>query len=110
MNAFVVTGNKRISSLPEVPFSSEAELKDLGAMVVWYALFAPAGTPKPIVDKLVAALRTAGHDPEVIAKMSSWDATIYETKDVTPAALRETMSSNVAMWTQLIQSAGLTPQ
>ena len=110
VNAFVVTGNKRISSLPEVPFSSEAELKDLGAMVVWYALFAPAGTPKPIVDKVVAALRTAGHDPEVIAKMSSWDATIYETNDVTPAALRETMSSNVAMWTQLIQGAGLTPQ
>jgi tripartite-type tricarboxylate transporter receptor subunit TctC len=110
VNAFVVTGNKRISSLPEVPYSSEAELKDLGAMVVWYALFAPAGTPKPIVDKLVAALRKAGHDPEVIAKMSSWDATIYETKDVTPAALRETMASNVAMWTQLIQSAGLTPQ
>ena len=56
------------------------------------------------------AVNIIGHDPEVIAKMSSWDATIYETKDVTPAALRETMSSNVAMWTQLIQGAGLTPQ
>jgi tripartite-type tricarboxylate transporter receptor subunit TctC len=79
-------------------------------MVVWYALFAPAGTPKPIIDKVVAALRTAGHDPDVIAKMSSWDATIYDTKDVTPDVLRATMSSNVTMWTQLIQSAGLTPQ
>lgn len=110
VNAFVVTGNKRISSLPSVPFSAEGGLKDLSAMVVWYALFAPAGTPKPIVEKLVAALQTAGRDPEVTSKMKSWDASIYDAKDVTPAKLRETMSSNVSMWTQLIQSAGLTPQ
>jgi tripartite-type tricarboxylate transporter receptor subunit TctC len=110
VKAFVVTGNKRITSLPDVPFSSEAGLNDLGAMVVWYGLFAPAGTPKPVIDKLVSALQTAGRDSELVAKMSSWDASVYESAKATPAALRETMSSNVALWGKLIQGAGLAPQ
>ena len=110
VKAFVVTGNRRIASLPDVPFSAEAGLDDLGAMVVWYGLFAPAGTPKPVIDRLVSALQTAGRDPDLVAKMASWDATVYEPAKATPAALRETMSSNVALWGRLIQSAGLTPQ
>ena len=110
VKAFVVTGNKRISSLPDVPFSSEADTKELGAMVVWYGLFAPTGTPIPVADKLVAALQTAGRDADLISKMSSWDATVYDASQATPAALRQTMSSNVALWSELIQSAGLTPQ
>jgi tripartite-type tricarboxylate transporter receptor subunit TctC len=110
VKAFVVTGNKRIASLPEVPFSSEAGLNDLAAMVVWYGLMAPAGTPKPVVDRLVRSLQAAGKDPELVSKMNSWDATVYEPAKATPGALRETMSSNVALWSQLIQNAGLSPQ
>jgi tripartite-type tricarboxylate transporter receptor subunit TctC len=110
VNAYVVTGSKRIASLPAVPFSSEAGLPDLAAMTVWYGLFAPAGTPKAVVDRLSAALQTAVGDPEVVSKMNSWDATPYDPKFARPAALRETMSSNVALWTQLIQNSGITPQ
>ncbi len=110
VNAFVVTGNKRIESLPAVPYSAEGGLNDLAAMTVWYGLFAPAGTPKPIVDRLSAALQAALRDPELIAKMHSWDATPYEAKFAVPAALRDKMASNVAMWGQLIKSSGLTPQ
>jgi tripartite-type tricarboxylate transporter receptor subunit TctC len=110
VKAFVVTGNQRISSLPSVPFSSEAGLADLGAMVVWYGLFAPARTPKPIIDKLTAALQKAGKDPDVIAKMGSWDATIYDENHAAPRALRETVTSNVSLWTDLIQKSGLKPE
>jgi tripartite-type tricarboxylate transporter receptor subunit TctC len=110
VNGFVVTGSKRISSLPEIPFSSEAGLDALGAMTVWYGLFAPAHTPKPIIDKLTAALQTAGRDPDVIAKMTSWDATLYDPTHIAPAALRETVSANVALWTDLLQKSGVTPE
>lgn len=110
VNGYVVTGNKRISSIPSIPYSAEAGLKDLGAMVVWYGLMAPAGTPKTVIDRLVNALQAAGRDPDLVAKMSSWDATVYEPAQATPAALHETMSSNVKLWAQLIQNAGLTPQ
>ena len=71
---------------------------------------APVGTPKPVIDKLVSALQTAGKDAELVAKMNSWDATVYGPAQATPSAMRETMSSNVKLWTQLIKSAGLTPQ
>ena len=110
VNAFVVTGNKRIESLPSVPYSSEAGLNDLGAMTVWYGLFAPARTPKPIIDKLTAALQKAGRDADVIAKMASWDATLFDEAHASPPALRETVSSNVTLWTDLIQKSGLKPE
>jgi tripartite-type tricarboxylate transporter receptor subunit TctC len=110
VKAFVVTGNKRLSSLPEVPTPAEAGLKDLSLMTVWYALWAPAGTPKPIVERLSAALQTATRDPTVNAQLAGWDATLFDPKFATPAALAEKMSSQISMWGQLIQSAGITPQ
>lgn len=110
VKAFVVTGNKRISSLPNVPYAAEAGLKDLGPMTVWYGLFAPAGTPRPIVERLSAAMQVAVRDPDVSKLMDSWDATLYEPKHATPAAMHDKMVSQVEMWTRVIQSSGLTPQ
>jgi len=110
VKAFLVTGSKRIESLPGVPYASEVGMNDLGAMTVWYGLFAPAGTPKPIVDRLSVALQAAIRDPEVMEKMASWDATLYDPKFAVPAALRDKMSSQVTMWGQLIRSAGIEPQ
>ncbi len=107
---FVVTGNKRLASLPEVPTPSEAGLKDLSLMTVWYALFAPAGTPKPIVDRLSSALQAAVRDPALAAQLAAWDATLYDAKSATPAALAEKLSAHIGLWTPLIQSSGITPQ
>lgn len=110
VKAFVVTGNKRIQSLPNVPYAAEAGLKDLGLMTVWYGLFAPAGTPRPIVERLSAAMQAAVRDPVVAKLMDNWDATLYEPKYATPSAMHDKMSAQVEMWTRLIQNAGLTPQ
>lgn len=110
VKAFMVTGNKRIQSLPNVPYSAEAGLKDLGLMTVWYGLFAPAGTPRPIVERLSAAMQAAVRDPVVAKLMDNWDATLYEPKYAVPAAMHDKMSSQVEMWTRLIQNAGLAPQ
>ncbi|MDO8775663.1 MAG: tripartite tricarboxylate transporter substrate-binding protein [Burkholderiaceae bacterium] len=110
VKAFVVTGNKRIESLPNVPYAAEAGLKDLGLMTVWYGLFAPAGTPRPVVERLSVAMQTAVRDPVVAKLMDNWDATLYEPKDATPLAMQGKMSTQVEMWTRLIQNAGLAPQ
>ena len=79
VNAFVVTGNKRISSLPSVPFSSEAGLQDLGAMVVWYGLFAPVAHAQA-GHRQARSLpcRRPARTRDVITKMNSWDATVYD--------------------------------
>lgn len=110
VKAFVVTGNKRIESLPNVPYAAEAGLKDLGLMTVWYGLFAPAGTPRPIVERLSVAMQAAVRDPVVAKLMDNWDATLYEPKYATPLAMQDKMSTQVEMWTRLIQNAGLAPQ
>lgn len=110
VKAFVVTGTKRIASLPQVPSATEAGLAELGAMTVWYGMFAPRGTPKPVVDRLSVAMQAAVRDPEVARLMASWDATLYDAKQAVPAAMRDKMASQVELWTRVIQDAGLTPQ
>jgi tripartite-type tricarboxylate transporter receptor subunit TctC len=110
VKAFVVTGNKRLASLPDVPAPAEAGLKELSLMTVWYALFAPAGTPKPIVERLSAALQAAVRDPALGSQLAAWDATPYDAKFATPAALAEKLSSHIALWTPLIQASGIAPQ
>ena len=110
VKAFLVTGNKRLESLPAVPLPVESGLRDLSLMTVWYGLFAPAGTPKPVIDRLAAALQVAVRDPAIAAQLAPWDATVVDAKQAAPAALAERMSSQVSLWTQIIQSAGITPQ
>ena len=110
VKAFVVTGNKRLESLPGVPVPADVGLKDLSLMTVWYGLFAPAGTPKAIVGRLSAALQAAVRDPAIAAQLAAWDATLFDAKQAVPAALAEKMSSQITLWTQLIQSAGMVPQ
>jgi len=110
VKAFLVTGTKKLESLPDLPMPTDVGLKDLSMMTVWYGLFAPAGTPKPIIERLTAALQTAVRDPAIAAQLSVWDATLVDQRRAQPAGLAETMSSQVSLWTQVIQSAGVTPQ
>jgi tripartite-type tricarboxylate transporter receptor subunit TctC len=58
-----VTGDKRIPALPDVPTLSELGMQDF-ELVGWFAMFAPAGTPRPILDKIHGALRDAYHTKE----------------------------------------------
>jgi tripartite-type tricarboxylate transporter receptor subunit TctC len=110
VKAYLVTGYRRLESLPMVPSAVEAGLKDLGLMVVWYGIFAPAGTPKPVVERLSLALQAAVQDRTVGTQLAAWDATLVDVRQATPAALAEKMSTQVALWTQILQTAGVTPQ
>jgi|1185.fasta_scaffold113809_1 tripartite-type tricarboxylate transporter receptor subunit TctC len=107
---YLVTGNRRLVSLPDVPTPAEVGLKDLAAMTVWYALWAPAGTPKPIVDRLSGALQAATRDPTVVSHLAAWDARPFDAKFAVPSALNDKMTSQIAMWGHLIRDAGITPQ
>jgi tripartite-type tricarboxylate transporter receptor subunit TctC len=62
--ALAVTGSERSPLLPDVPSMAEAGYPDVDTHL-WSGFFAPAGTPKPIVDKLIAALGKAIADPHV---------------------------------------------
>ncbi|MSQ54759.1 MAG: tripartite tricarboxylate transporter substrate binding protein [Betaproteobacteria bacterium] len=64
LRAIAIHGDKRIDSLPEVPTMAELGYKDAG-LQIWYGLFAPAGTPRPVVERLNAEVRAAMATKEV---------------------------------------------
>jgi tripartite-type tricarboxylate transporter receptor subunit TctC len=68
--ALAVTGAQRSPELPDVPCMSELGLPDVNTQL-WSGFFAPAGTPQPIVDKLIAELSKALTDPDVQGKLKA---------------------------------------
>jgi len=70
LRALAVTGSKRNSSVPDVPTFTEAGYPNFDANS-WFALFVPAATPKPIVDKIAADVTAAVRSPDVSARLTA---------------------------------------
>src|SRR5262245_33024434 len=70
LKAIGVTGPKRLAALPDAQTVSESALPGY-EFLTWYGLAAPAGTPRPIIDRLNADLRKAMASPEVVDKLAS---------------------------------------
>ena len=103
LRPIAVTSSKRLESLPEVPTIAEAGQKgfDMGS---WQAVFAPAGTPKAVVDRLHAEIMKIIATPEVQARLKSFGM-IPST--MTPAELGDYQKAEVAKWAQVIKAAGI---
>jgi tripartite-type tricarboxylate transporter receptor subunit TctC len=71
-----VTSSNRAKILPEVPTISESGLKDYD-VVVWLGIMAPAGTPRPIVEKLNSAIVRALEDKDIVDKLAEVDMKVY---------------------------------
>ena len=99
-----VTSAERVSLLPELPTVEEAAgLKGFEA-VFWMALIAPANTPKPIVDKLQAAVQAVNSNTDLRDSLASKGV---ELKLTTPDVVRQTMDRDEAKWGKLIRDLGL---
>ncbi len=95
----------RNPALPDVPTAKEAGLPGFQA-VAWNALFAPKGTPKPIIDKLTAALNTALDDDYTRKRLLDLGSEIPEGPARGPQALAALVKSEIAKWTPIIEAAG----
>jgi tripartite-type tricarboxylate transporter receptor subunit TctC len=103
----VVTSPTRAKAIPNVPTTIEAGLPDLQTLT-WTALFAPKGTPKPIVEKLNAALDAAMRDPTVAKRLAELGADVPPPgEERSPQALAKLVSSEVAKWVPLIRAANI---
>jgi len=105
LKAFFVTGDRRLDTLPNVPTASEAGLKELTQVSAWYGLYAPAGTPKPIIERLSKALQAVTRDPAVAERVAKLETTLFEPRQAVPEALREELASQVALWKPLLEKA-----
>jgi tripartite-type tricarboxylate transporter receptor subunit TctC len=106
VKAYAVTTRKRVSSLPDLPTAEEAGLKGF-EVAVWHGIWAPHGTPKPAMDKLVAALQAALKDPNVIEKFKELGTEPVAQNRATPEALRTHLKSEIEKWAPIIKKAGV---
>lgn len=103
--ALTVTTQNRAASIPDVPSAAEAGMPDLQT-TAWTALFAPKGTPQPIVEKLNAAVDKAMHDPAVIERCKQIGADLPSSDQHTPQYLGSLVSAEVDKWTPLLRDSG----
>jgi tripartite-type tricarboxylate transporter receptor subunit TctC len=106
IKVYGVTMPKRIASMPEVPTVSEAGLPNF-TVSVWHALYAPKGTPKPIVDQLSKALQDALKDANLKQRYSDLGAEPVAQERATPEALRAHLKSEIDRWGPIIKKAGV---
>ena len=105
VKVYGLTSAKRVPSLPDVPTLQEQGLK--GAEVgIWHGLYAPKGTPKPVLDKLVNALQTALADQGVQQKYTELGAVTFPKDRQTPQALQAHLKSEIDKWAPIIKKAG----
>jgi tripartite-type tricarboxylate transporter receptor subunit TctC len=106
VKVYGLTSKQRVASLPDVPTLDEQGLK--GAEVgIWHALYAPKGTPKAVMDKLVAAMQAALKDPGVTQKFTDLGAVTMPADKQTPQALQAHLKSEIDKWAVVIKKAGV---
>ena len=106
VKAFAVTSKNRLPSLPDLPTLAESGLPGF-EVNVWHGLWAPKGTPKPIVDKLTASLQEALKDPQFTTRMSELGANVVSADRGRPEALRSFAKSEIERWGPIIKKAGV---
>ena len=103
LRALAVTSAKRSSMLPDVPTLVEAGVQ--GAEIYeWNAVFAPAGTPEPVVQKLNAALQKAIDAPEVKARISQLGG---EAQRTTPDAAQQFIGTQMTLWARVVKDRNI---
>jgi 2-methylaconitate cis-trans-isomerase PrpF/tripartite-type tricarboxylate transporter receptor subunit TctC len=103
LRALAVAGPKRSALLPDVPTLKEAGVDGVD-VTQWYALFAPAKTPRPIIDQLSRALHQVLADKEVVKKIEGHGA---EVASSSPEQLRALVQAELGKWKAVVQQAKL---
>ena len=107
IKAFAVTTAKRLTTaaLAKLPTLDESGLKGFNVSI-WHGMYAPKGTPKAVVDKLNAALRTALKDPEFIKHQEALGAVVVTDKRLAGAEHKKFVEAEIAKWGPAIKAAG----
>lgn len=102
LRILAVCDTKRAASMPDVPTVQERTGIPI-EVVTWNLIFAPAGTPRPIVDRLNAAINRAVKTPEIMEKAGAMGIELVES---TPASSRKFYEDQMAMWAPIVKASG----
>jgi tripartite-type tricarboxylate transporter receptor subunit TctC len=103
LKGFGTSGRARSSALPEVPTVAEAGVPGYES-TIWLGIMAPAGTPKPIIDRLNAEITKVASRADVREAWSKRGATAMS---MTPEQFGQYMRDDIAKWAKVIASAGI---
>jgi tripartite-type tricarboxylate transporter receptor subunit TctC len=106
IRALATSGAQRSPELPNIPTAAESGVPNFD-VTSWNALYAPAGTPQPIIDKLNAALHDVLAEPDL--KKAALDLGI-DAKASTPSEIDARMRADIAKWTAVIEAAHIPKQ
>jgi tripartite-type tricarboxylate transporter receptor subunit TctC len=106
VRALAVLADRRFPSLPDVPTMTEAGYPGFD-VVAWFGLFAPAGTPAPVVARLNKEVVAILNRPELREKGAQLGIDIFGS---TPQDLEAYVKAQIALWAQLTADAGLKPE
>jgi tripartite-type tricarboxylate transporter receptor subunit TctC len=106
IKVYGVTTKTRVPSMRDVPTLHEAGLPNF-EVAVWHGLYAPKGTPKPVVDSLARALQQALKDPMVKTRFGELGTEPVPESRATPEALRTFLKSEIDKWSPIIKKAGV---
>ena len=104
LKALALASDKRLPSFPEIPTTAEAGLPGF-TLDGWFALFAPAGTPQPIIDRLNAAMVKVGKMEAVVARANQLGVVL---KDWAPGQMDSFAKGEVETWGKVIRDNKIT--
>ncbi len=104
VKAYGVTTKARVAALKDLPALNEG-LADF-EVTAWHAVYAPQGTPQPIIDKLAKALQASLKDPTVVQRFADLSTEPVAQNLATPEALRTKLAAEIDKWTPIIKKAG----
>lgn len=102
VRAMGTSGLKRSTVLPEVPTISEAGVKGYET-TIWIGLMAPAGTPKPVIDRLNSEVTKITGRPDV---KKTWNEQGAEPMTMTPAQFEKHLNDDIAKWANVVKVSG----
>jgi len=107
LRALVLTGDKRSHTMPDVPTLGELGIPWQGAYAFW-GILAPAGTPKPIIDKLVAELNKAIKQPDVNRTLT--ETLGMDVLALSPEATGKFLGEAIQRWGKVVKDNNITAQ
>ena len=109
IKAYAIIGRTRFAGLPELPTMGEVGYKKLD-LDFWHMVLAPAGTPRPIVDRLNAALRYALADAKVRKTFDEGGMDVFAPDQQTPEAAGALLKRELKLWGEVIRANNISAQ
>ena len=106
VKAIGLTSRTRLPTLPEVPTLEEQGLKGF-ELLPWTAMYAPKGTPRPVVERLVAALQAGLSNPDLVSHYEKLGLLPASRELATSAGLQAHLKAEIDKWGPVIRNAGI---